>query len=211
MQDEEIDIRIKEAAEQHHPSYDDKSWAKMELLLDKHLPIKKSRKRWLFFLFLFLLLDASILLLVVKSWKKGSAVIVDKNSNSSTVIANNKDHAVKDGEDLNKPADIDKPSEINLTPAVDNKLGNNNAANTTIPVTGNQKINSNAENTSGSATGNLSFPNNGNKVDSRQSLLKTKQKLVTGIQDPGTVVDNNDGPSFKKENSLRLNRKKMIM
>ena len=208
MQDEEIDIMIREAAEQHHPAYDDKSWARMEQLLDKHLPIKKSSKRWLFFLFLFLLLDASILLLVVRPWKKGSVVTVEKNSNSSTVIAKNKNQAVKDGEDLNKQADINKPSETNLTPAVnqfnevapvDNTLGNNNAANTTTPVTGNQKISSNAENSSGSATSKLSFTNNGTKVGSGQSLLKTKQKLVTSIQYPGTVVENNDGLPLKKE------------
>lgn len=62
MQFEEFDKKIKEAAENHHPAYDEQAWAKMNKLLDKHLPEKDERRRrfaWLFFL-LFLVGGAGI-------------------------------------------------------------------------------------------------------------------------------------------------------
>jgi hypothetical protein len=62
MQFEEFDKKIKEAAENHHPAYDEQAWAKMNKLLDKHLPEKEDRRRrfaWLFFL-LFLVGGAGV-------------------------------------------------------------------------------------------------------------------------------------------------------
>lgn len=56
MQDEELDKIVQEAANQHHPPYDDSAWDKMEQLLDKHLPQQKDRKRPAFLLLLLLLL-----------------------------------------------------------------------------------------------------------------------------------------------------------
>jgi hypothetical protein len=53
---EENDKRIREAANQHHPAYDEKAWDKMEKLLDEHLPVeKKDKRRIVFWLFLFML------------------------------------------------------------------------------------------------------------------------------------------------------------
>ena len=42
-------IRIKEAAEQHHPAYDENAWQKMEKLLNQHLPQRKDDRRKVFF------------------------------------------------------------------------------------------------------------------------------------------------------------------
>jgi len=51
MQFEEFDKKVKEAADHHHPAYDEQAWAKMEKLLNKHLPQKEERKkRFLFFI-----------------------------------------------------------------------------------------------------------------------------------------------------------------
>jgi hypothetical protein len=61
MLDEEMDHMdqmIREAANNHHPAYNDKAWEKMELQLDKHLPQKKDRRRLIFFLLFFVLLGA---------------------------------------------------------------------------------------------------------------------------------------------------------
>ena len=41
MQFEEFDKKIKEAAEHHHPAYDEQAWGKMNKLLDKHMPQKE--------------------------------------------------------------------------------------------------------------------------------------------------------------------------
>ena len=60
MQDEQMDHMdewIREAANNHHPVYDDQAWKKMEELLDKHLPLKENRRRPTI-IFLFLLLFA---------------------------------------------------------------------------------------------------------------------------------------------------------
>lgn len=75
MQFEKFDKRVKEAAENHHPTYDEQAWKKMEKLLDKHLPQKEDKKRrFLFFLLLFLLLGSSGWLLIAKPWKQSKQV-----------------------------------------------------------------------------------------------------------------------------------------
>ncbi len=56
MQFEEFDNKVREAAEHHHPAYDEKAWDKMEKLLDRHLPQKKDDRRRFFFIILFFLL-----------------------------------------------------------------------------------------------------------------------------------------------------------
>ena len=57
MSSEKFDNKIIEAAENHHPAYDEQAWSRMEKLLDKHLPVKKKKgKRIVFILFFFFLL-----------------------------------------------------------------------------------------------------------------------------------------------------------
>lgn len=89
MPDEEIDKLVRDAASQHHPPYDDKSWGKMEVLLDKHLPQKKDRRRPIIFLLLFLLLSGAVFFAVEQSQRKDTAA-VDKNTaekNTVTTVA----------------------------------------------------------------------------------------------------------------------------
>lgn len=71
MQDEQLDDIIREAAERHHPGYNDTAWEQMNSLLDKHLPEKKEKKRPGFFWFalLFLATGTGIALLVTNSGK----------------------------------------------------------------------------------------------------------------------------------------------
>ena len=64
MPDEENDIRIREAADNYHPAYDDTAWDKMEKLLDVHLPQKKKRKK-IFFILPFLLLMCGLVLFMI--------------------------------------------------------------------------------------------------------------------------------------------------
>lgn len=56
MMSEDQDNKFRDAAEHHHPAYDEKAWEKMKLLLDKHLPVERpdKRRRFIFFLWLFL-------------------------------------------------------------------------------------------------------------------------------------------------------------
>jgi cytoskeletal protein RodZ len=52
---DELDKKIIEAADHHHPDYDEQAWEKMRKKLDKHLPEKKDDRRRLLFLLLGLL------------------------------------------------------------------------------------------------------------------------------------------------------------
>ena len=64
MRDEENDIRIREAAENYHPAFDETAWDKMEKMLDEHLPQKK-RRRKIFFYLPFLLLLGGLTIFIV--------------------------------------------------------------------------------------------------------------------------------------------------
>ena len=59
MSFDELDKKIKEAADNHHPSYAEKAWDKMEGLLNKHMPEEKQKRRGAFILLLLLLLIAA--------------------------------------------------------------------------------------------------------------------------------------------------------
>ena len=65
---------IEEAAEHHHPAYDEMAWDKMEKLLDKHLPQKEDKKRrFIFFLLLFLFLGGAGII-IGKPFRPGKQV-----------------------------------------------------------------------------------------------------------------------------------------
>lgn len=69
MQSEDLDKKIREAADKHHPVYDESAWNKMQRLLDEHLPQKKDdKRRIIFFLFFFLMLLGGTYLLISKPW-----------------------------------------------------------------------------------------------------------------------------------------------
>jgi hypothetical protein len=97
MQSEEFDKKIQQAAEHHHPAYDEKAWTKMEKLLDRDLPQKKDdRRRIIFFLLLFLLLGgAATFLFINKPGHKESLAsegsqLQQNNSANTTATAKNK-------------------------------------------------------------------------------------------------------------------------
>jgi hypothetical protein len=58
--EDEINKKIKDAADQYQPAYDDKAWDKMEQTLDEQLPQKKDNRRIIFFILLFLFLGMII-------------------------------------------------------------------------------------------------------------------------------------------------------
>src|SRR5258705_7399741 len=77
-----MDKKIKAAADSHFPAYDDKAWEKMEVLLDKHLPQQKDDRRRIFFLlflFLFLLIGGGgTYLLITQPWKSAKTYAENK-------------------------------------------------------------------------------------------------------------------------------------
>lgn len=110
MQFEEFDDKIKEAAENHHPAYDENAWAGMEKLLNKHLPQENvRRRRFIFFLFLFLLLGGgSVWLFSSKPWRGNKQVasatttIQKPAGNISAPVSANEENKTDDNNKLNK-------------------------------------------------------------------------------------------------------------
>ena len=100
MQSENFDKRIREAADHHHPNYDEMAWAKMETLLDEHMPVKeKKKRRFIPFFLLFLFAGSACWLLIQQPWENAS-------------IAHNQpgDHSVSNQHIQSGP----QPLEVNL-------------------------------------------------------------------------------------------------
>src|SRR6185436_15839931 len=65
---EKFDNKIRDAADHHHPAYDEQAWTKMEKLLNKHLPLaEKDNRKIIFFLLLFLFLGGGTWLFINRS------------------------------------------------------------------------------------------------------------------------------------------------
>lgn len=89
MWDDKINKKIKDAADQYHPAYDENAWDKMELLLDKHLPVEKKRKRKYFLIPLLSLLLGGLLFIYYNqnnSHSKKSQTIETKNNITATKL-----------------------------------------------------------------------------------------------------------------------------
>lgn len=71
MQFDHLDKKFRDAADHHHPHYDEKAWAKMENLLDKHMPVEEKKRRFLFILLLLLAGIGAAGLLVWQPWQSG--------------------------------------------------------------------------------------------------------------------------------------------
>jgi hypothetical protein len=110
MQSEEFDKKVREAADHHHPAYDENAWDRMEKLLNKHLPQEKDdRRRFIFFLFLFLLLGGgSVWLFSSKPWRGSKHVTAVNTTNQkpagniSAPVSANEENKAGDKHKLNK-------------------------------------------------------------------------------------------------------------
>ncbi len=79
MQFDKFDKTVKEAADHHHPTYDEQAWKKMEKLLNKHMPQKEDDRRRFLFFFLFISI-AGAGLLVAKPWKSNKAIVATEQT-----------------------------------------------------------------------------------------------------------------------------------
>jgi hypothetical protein len=138
MQFDELDNRIREAAEHHHPAYDEKAWGKMEKMLDKHMPQEKEKKRRFLFWFLLplLLVGGGAALLIAKPWKKDSSVV-----QATTSTINNTDEKQKEQNDLSFVKDKNriestepKEQQSNNISGNDQPLDNTPGGKTVIPA-----------------------------------------------------------------------------
>ncbi len=126
MQDEEIDKLIKDAANQHHPPYDDTAWGKMEVMLDKHLPQKKDRKKLLLLLLFFFLLGGTVITVMLQPWKSKQEIA---ENGIKPVFAKQESNTTPSG----NTTEVIKGNAI--TPEINNQQNNNTdgaAADNTI-------------------------------------------------------------------------------
>jgi len=167
MQFEEFDDKVKQAAEHHHPAYDEKAWMKMEKLLDKHLPPEKEKKRrFIFFLLFFLLLGGSTWLLVSKplqgSRKMAAAKPVSVQNSTAETGKTNPAEIIQKNPVEAVPNNSVEPVEKNVTDVAANKLPPTNR-----PVTYNKTDNNPPDNLKNSQAGkaDITFAGRSNAKD----------------------------------------------
>jgi len=129
MQSENFDKKLKDLLSQRPPGNDKPEWDKMEVMLDKHLPVeKKDRRRIFFILFTFLLLGGGAFLVWQNnSGNRNEITSIDPQKQSTVVRENNDqpkannsvvkktDPSVQTNEDLVKNTEPERSSIDNLT------------------------------------------------------------------------------------------------
>jgi len=89
MQWEKMDDRIRDAAERHHPTYNEEAWPAMEKLLNKHLPQEKDdRRRLLWLWFLLPLLGGALWLGWAKPWRHGNKPLAVQSGGKAVTPVN---------------------------------------------------------------------------------------------------------------------------
>lgn len=199
MQYEEFDKKIRDAADHHHPAYDEQAWGKMENMLNTHMPQEKEdRRRFIFFL-LFILLSGGAVLLITKPWGKENSVvlkeqvakesIVKREQQSNTRQEKNIDPAVNIGDDL-PPNDIVSPQDnLSLHDDVVSQNGRPEAGATTKSNNGTRK-NSQIKN---SKPKNITH----SEFNALFSLLKKKSSRKKNISETTAV---NSSTPVEKDN-----------
>jgi len=87
MRFEDLDKRIKDAADQHHPAYDEKAWQKMEKLLDRYLPQpKKDRMRTFLVVLSALVIGGGAFLVLSNPWDGKSKLTVQPKQENVTPV-----------------------------------------------------------------------------------------------------------------------------
>ena len=170
MLSEDFDKKIKLAAEQHHPAYDEKAWRKMEKLLGKYLPVQGNDRRRAFFLLLLsiLVIGGGAFLIISKPW-------TNRSHFTEQLSQDNK----------NKPPtkNTEKASG-NSTNLTTNEVNKKNAAETADKVLPAQ---SHIKEISADKTINPPFPNNQKNI--QQPVLKNQ---LTGDKQKNLDVNQNN-------------------
>jgi hypothetical protein len=180
MQFDDLDNKIKEAAEQHHPAYDENAWHKMEKLLNKHLPqANDDRRRILFILLLFLLIGGGVFIGINKPWQRNTIAQNKPGEIINTPEQSHNEPDNKTNETLTEQDHIKKVN-INKQGSIDNtdKESNNKIKVDQHPVTLIKK--------QGSFKG---------------KTIKTNNAVLIPIAKANPVINNNESTIEKKDKS----------
>ena len=104
MLSDELDSKMKDATEGYRPAYDEKAWDKMEALLDKHLPLEKKRRRFIFLLLPLLLIGTGIFFMLHRAGNN----VTNEEKNTIT-------QSQPGGDQLLREATITVPSKTTLS------------------------------------------------------------------------------------------------
>lgn len=108
MQFDDFDMKVKEAADNHHPAYSEQAWAKMEKLLNKHLPVEKEKKRRFLFWWILPLMLGGTALLIFKPWQQEKKAV-------TAVTPSTKNQAESQPEQVKKTTDNSTSSVAELS------------------------------------------------------------------------------------------------
>jgi hypothetical protein len=205
MWSEEMDRKIKAAAENDTHGYEDKSWKDMEVLLDKHLPQKKKRRGIIVFVLLAALgLSGYLLVSSISSSKKpvvqqndtsipaSAASDQQKTSPARETTINKNDNTV-----TKKPVTAD-----NNTQPVDQIINIDQTANGLKPsATNNNSISPVTKSTDSKI-----------KIDKNKVIDKSITLVPTSIQpanrnntkQPRQIIQKNNTVTDKKNSSLNI-------
>lgn len=225
MQSENFDNKIKEAADQHHPNYDEKAWAKMEKMLDRHLPQKDNRRRRIIFFLLFLLLaGGGAWLAISKPWQQSnqtSNTINTPNKNVTGQSANSTKQVTGKPTSGNIDADKNKVKETIGVPVISKPVVSNdkkdiasdeNSISGKLKKSRNSIVASGKENTSGNTKHRLLSGKNdkadqlaidvvGPEKKNKGKGMETVDKNATVISSP---VNNNNDNLMKSDNTKSI-------
>ena len=107
MQSENFDKKLKDSLSQRPPGNDKPEWEKMEVMLDKHLPVeKKDRRRIFFILFSFLLLGGGAFIVWQKTnGKRNEITSIDSQSQNTVAGENNDQPKTNSDKSISSPID----------------------------------------------------------------------------------------------------------
>jgi hypothetical protein len=201
---DDLDRKIREAAEQHHPAYDERAWQKMEKLLNQHLPQQKDDKRRVIFLvFLFLLIGGGAFLVISKPWNKQSGkdqLVSTKQTGVETSTKNKPDNTTN-----NVPShQVDKADRKTVAGEIVNPLPQPQKTNNgPVDVTFVSKTrNKNATNASGSKEDQLT------QITNLVSNNSTANKAPVQENKTEEANNNTDNPILKSSTVNPANEQK---
>ncbi len=208
MQSENLDNKIKQAAEQHHPEYDGKAWPKMEKLLNRHLPQKKDRRnRAIIILFAFLLLGGGTWVLLSKPWQPNEHILTTKQDGDNPGPAKSTTPVVTPTETTGSSKSSEQTDKEVKTPVVADDV--QSKENQTSEVIKNEK----------SVAGTKSIPEN-DRDNSRSNTQKTnltgtertvrvstRNKTAKSNKRSGNMTNDNDN---KNNRSITGNDNKIV-
>jgi hypothetical protein len=189
---EDIEQIIKNAAEANEPAFDEKSWKKMEAMLDKETDSRRPVAFWLWWL-LPLLIGGSVV----------SYFILNKNNNQQKIATLKNDDPAKENiksnaVDINN--NLSEPDAINSTNR-NNQLSNiqkGKKTNTQVSQKPNRSV-------IVTAASNANLQNNNEELFAKKNLSgKAKGKLAGKITSVKPVSDEGDAENLSTSNNPDL-------